>query len=578
MALIVTIIVLLILAGISISMLTGDNGIIHKAVEASKNTIIGTEKEAIALAYNSVMIDNLGEGVTAKELENALIADGNKDASVTGSTTLKVTFSNSGNVYNVKADGTITLRTPEDEAADNEIIQVLTPKIALTAAGKIVSITEANFTDQWQEITVTGELEKLNGIKKVVGGEKGTSFWIIDDNGEVYAIGYNTYGQLGIGNTVDQENLVKIEGLTNIEDIYTNESLDVVIAKDATGNLYAWGRNYIGQLGIGNTEDQTSPVKITGLTNIEEVYVGYSSVIAKDKNGNLYAWGDNLDGGLGIGNTEDQTSPVKITGLTNIEEVYIASHTGEAGVIAKDRNGNLYAWGNNESGQLGIGDVEQQNVPIKIQGLNSIEEVYMKQQGRGEVNTFAIDINGNLYTWGSKQRGILGIETETDQTTPVKIEGLSNIKNVYCKTNDFDAAIIAKDSDGNLYTWGSNILGELGIGNTDWQDTPVKIEGLSNIEDVEIRLSGEGTSVLAKDDKGNLYVWGSNQTGQIGLDKDGDIQTTPICLNEQKDVLLYQHQVKNIMYLYRNSYNLNYITTDDGKCYLLQAEAWAYIS
>ena len=578
MALIVTIIVLLILAGISISMLTGDNGIIHKAVEASKNTIIGTEKEAIALAYNSVMIDNLGEGVTAKELENALIADGNKDASVTGSTTLKVTFSNSGNVYNVKADGTITLRTPEDEAADNEIIQVLTPKIALTAAGKIVSITEANFTDQWQEITVTGELEKLNGIKKVVGGEKGTSFWIIDDNGEVYAIGYNTYGQLGIGNTVDQENLVKIEGLTNIEDIYTNESLDVVIAKDATGNLYAWGRNYIGQLGIGNTEDQTSPVKITGLTNIEEVYVGYSSVIAKDKNGNLYAWGDNLDGGLGIGNTEDQTSPVKITGLTNIEEVYIASHTGEAGVIAKDRNGNLYAWGNNESGQLGIGDVEQQNVPIKIQGLNSIEEVYMKQQGQGEVNTFAIDINGNLYTWGSKQRGILGIETETDQTTPVKIEGLSNIKNVYCKTNDFDAAIIAKDSDGNLYTWGSNILGELGIGNTDWQDTPVKIEGLSNIEDVEIRLSGEGTSVLAKDDKGNLYVWGSNQTGQIGLDKDGDIQTTPICLNEQKDVLLYQHQVKNIMYLYRNSYNLNYITTDDGKCYLLQAEAWAHIS
>ena len=113
-ALVVTIVVLLILAGVSISMLTGENGIINKAQEAKVNTEIAEEKEAIGLAYNGVMAENRGNGVSAGELQAELISNG-YDVTASGSNPITVKFNDSQRVYTVDNNGNIEILDGSDD-------------------------------------------------------------------------------------------------------------------------------------------------------------------------------------------------------------------------------------------------------------------------------------------------------------------------------------------------------------------------------------------------------------------------------------------------------------------------------
>ena len=149
----------------------------------------------------------------------------------------------------------------------------------------------------------------------------GNSSYARTINGEVYAWGDNSYGQLGIGNTENQSSPVKIESLSNVDEIYYDGSCCSAYAKTITGEVYAWGNNNMGQLGIGNTKDQSRPVKIEGIANVEKIWTDNHSAYAKTTNGEVYAWGNNYKGKLGTGNTEDQSAPIKINELANIENI-----------------------------------------------------------------------------------------------------------------------------------------------------------------------------------------------------------------------------------------------------------------
>ena len=153
----------------------------------------------------------------------------------------------------------------------------------------------------------------------------GNSSYARTINGEVYAWGDNSDGQLGIGNTENQSSPVKIESLSNVDEIIYCDDLGCsVYARTINGEVYAWGDNSYGQLGIGNTTyKQSTPQKIEGLTNVEEIYAENCSVCAKTTTGEVYAWGNNYTGNLGTGNTKDQRAPIKINELANIENICV---------------------------------------------------------------------------------------------------------------------------------------------------------------------------------------------------------------------------------------------------------------
>ena len=125
-ALVITIIVLLILAAVSIATLTGENGILTRANESKTETEIGEEEEAIRLAYNGVMADNLGDGVTAKQLQDELQGNGYNNATATGENPIVVTFGAPSNrVYEIDASGNIAEAKPPvtlEQAKDNSML------------------------------------------------------------------------------------------------------------------------------------------------------------------------------------------------------------------------------------------------------------------------------------------------------------------------------------------------------------------------------------------------------------------------------------------------------------------------
>jgi len=117
-------------------------------------------------------------------------------------------------------------------------------------------------------------------------------------------------------------------------------------------NLYGWGSNANGQLGLGNVINYSSPKQIGSLTTWSSIAGGEQFVTAIKTDGTLWAWGWNPYGNLGLGNTTFYSSPKQVGSLTSWSNISAgAMHT-----IATKKDGTLWSWGRNIYGQLGLGN------------------------------------------------------------------------------------------------------------------------------------------------------------------------------------------------------------------------------
>ena len=247
-------------------------------------------------------------------------------------------------------------------------------------------------------------------------------------------------------------------------------------------------------------------------------------------------------------------------------------------VIAKDSEGKLYTWGNNEYGVLGDGTTEvgydkYRNVPVCISNLDNdlknknIVDVYNNEDS---YTIIAKDSEGKLYTWGKNNNGQLGDgSTERYRYIPVCISDLDNDlkgKNIVEVYNDY-STVIVKDSEGKLYTWGKNEYGELGDGTTEvgfdkYRNVPVCISDLNNdLKDKDIvEIYKYGSTLIAKDSEGKLYTWGSNEYGILGEEITEEYINVPICISNLDNDL----KGKNIVGVYSEI-----VMDSEGKIYTL---------
>ena len=203
-ALVITIIVLLILAGISISMITGENGILQKTTEAKTQTEIGQEKEIVALAYSSALAKKAGNGdptpITSEDMNTELT---NQGATASGNNPIKVTF-DSGRSYSIDIDGTIT--ELGDVIVDDELTVSYQPIIdvdsnlilrsdgVLSCFNPINSITE---NPQIATPDITNEIPICNNVNKLLHN----GFFVKNNNQLCYS---NNQGYTIIGNNFDK--------------------------------------------------------------------------------------------------------------------------------------------------------------------------------------------------------------------------------------------------------------------------------------------------------------------------------------------------------------------------------------
>ena len=301
------------------------------------------------------------------------------------------------------------------------------------------------------------------------------------------------------------------------------------LAMGSDGNAYAWGNNYYGQLGDGTNTDRTTPVKVRKPTNVPadftyvQISAGWDHSLALGSDGNTYAWGWNYYGELGDGTNTDRTTPVKVgkpAGLT-----YVQISAGVYHSLALGSDGNTYAWGSNNYGQLGDGTTTQRTTPVKVgKPTGKPKDFTYVQISAGYQHSLALSSDGNAYAWGDNIEGELGDGTTThSQTSPVKVGKPTGKPTdfTYVQINGGCSYSLAVGSDGYAYAWGYNNYGQLGNNTTRDSSVPVRVRNPAKPNDANkglkaAQIIGGYEHSLAMDSDGYTYAWGRNDYGQLG--------------------------------------------------------------
>ena len=193
-------------------------------------------------------------------------------------------------------------------------------------------------------------------MKGVSCGTRHTA--IVDDRGRLYVCGAGDAGQLGTGS---REKEILPFYVASIEEKVIQSACGIfhTLVVTENGIIYAMGGNNFGQLGVGTKRSSTVPVKVKGLDDekIIKVAAGHLSAALSER-GIVYVWGTGVLGEILIP-----------TALTGLKEQIIDIELGGCFGAALDRNGGIYTWGSNASGELGQGDYEQKAQPLAIQSL-----------------------------------------------------------------------------------------------------------------------------------------------------------------------------------------------------------------
>jgi alpha-tubulin suppressor-like RCC1 family protein len=319
---------------------------------------------------------------------------------------------------------------------------------------------------------------------------------------ELWAWGKNNYGQLGDGTSIGRSSPVQIGALTNWKEISAGAGHTAAIKTD--GTLWAWGGNSDGQLGDGTSStanNKSSPIQIGALTTWSQVAAGSNHTTAIKTDGTLWAWGRNNGGQLGDGTSINKSLPAQIGAMANWKQ----ASSGYGHITAIKTDGTLWAWGANSFGKLGDGTVAGKNSPIQIGALTNWSQV-----AAGSNHTTAIKTDGTLWAWGRNNGGQLGDETvlEVHKSSPVQIGALTNWKQVAAG----DSHTAAIKTNGTLWAWGQNNLGQFGNGTLASTSSPIQIGALTNWNQV---AAGNYYTIAIKTDR-TLWAWGQNTSGELG--------------------------------------------------------------
>lgn len=325
------------------------------------------------------------------------------------------------------------------------------------------------------------------------------------NHGKVVVFGSNGSGQLGLNNTQDYNIITQI---------FTGPELSRIRAKivscgdvhtiivDINNNVWSFGDNNFGQLGLGDIQRRFIPTQILE-TKAKAVSCGANFTIIIDMNDEIWGIGANLVGQSGLGNLEFSSIPHKIMDIKIKSISCGAFHT-----MVVDLNNNIWTFGKNEDGQLGLGSYNIQFVPIQIPNIKA------KMVSCGDSHTMFIDMDDNVWAFGNNEYGQLGVDDTQTRSNPIQLSWNHENKAKFISCGYAYTMII--DMNDNIWAFGDNEFGQLGLGDEQTRHNPALIPGIK----AEAISCGDNHTIII-DMNNELWVFGYNRFGQLGL---GDIQ------------------------------------------------------
>ena len=335
--------------------------------------------------------------------------------------------------------------------------------------------------------------------------------------------GDNRTGQLGDGTTDGRLNPAGIASTAGVPGIAPPATVYPIsisasrfgglgdsfsLAVGADGEVYAWGANDNGQLGDGTHAERHQPVAVALPGGVRAVAAGLFHGLAVGSDGRAYAWGDNRTDQLGNGTTTGRAVPAAVALPGGVRATAVSA--GDWHSLALGADGEVYAWGVNDNGQLGDGTHVARNRPVAVALPGGVRATAVSAGGE---HSLALGSDGNVYAWGFNHFGQLGDGTTDDRDSPAAVALPGGVRATAVSAGD--AHSLALGSDRKAYAWGDNSDGELGDGTTDERHSPVAVAVPAGITVLAVS-AGSGHSLAIVNDPGPLRYDGIWTPGNDG--------------------------------------------------------------
>ncbi|WP_295782082.1 hypothetical protein [uncultured Microbacterium sp.] len=240
------------------------------------------------------------------------------------------------------------------------------------------------------------------------------------------------------------------------------------------------------------------PAELTS-RDIIAVSTGTFHSLALDSDHHVYAWGNNVYGQLGTGDMTYRSTPTPISFPDGV--IIVSVIAGGYQSFAIDTDHHVYAWGNNSSGQLGTGDQTNRSTPTPI---TLPDGVTITTLVAGSYHSLALDTDHRVYAWGNNNSGQLGTGDKTDRPTPTPVTFPAGITTTTLVAGSYHS--LALDTDHRVYAWGNNSSRQLGTGNTTAQSTPTSLDMTSRACPTRSILLADGTTCSLRSNQAYRYT------------------------------------------------------------------------
>lgn len=292
------------------------------------------------------------------------------------------------------------------------------------------------------------------------------------------------------------------------------------------GDVYSWGDNTSSRrlMGLGHANSVSGPQKITSLSNVKKLAVGDEFIIALCNNGDMYSWGKNDKGQLGHGITSvlptnqnyyTQNTPKKLTfawpSAYGVPTDVVAG--ADFAVVQLSINPTkLYSFGNNADGRAGLADTVNSTTPKLITTVGTTGKTF-KQIAASRFNTFAVATDGSVFGCGARTTN--GHDVQQTRLALIDSARLSGVNKIF--TNSVSQTVYALKTNGELWAWGYNSYGQLGVAIVSpfTNATPAKINFVWPSPIKEISVGHRSTMIMLNNN--NLYALGACNGGRTGM-------------------------------------------------------------
>lgn len=355
----------------------------------------------------------------------------------------------------------------------------------------------------------------------------------LEERGSVYTVGLNDKGQLGLGDMDSRRFFTVVPTLRGIGVEVVSSGMDLTYAVTHEHDVYVWGGGGVGRTGINpmlkkrgkatKPMNWLEPQLMPDMAGEEcsAISIGSSHCLAIGRGGDCFVWGDNESGQLGLGNFEPKKLMVINNSFPPVKQVSCGYN--HSAILTANTN-QMYVWGHAANGRLGIGETERLGapererfffpVPICLRTMEPIVQISC-----GNDYTMAIGASG-VWAWGCGSGGKLGLGDVRDRLEPVLIPKLRGRTVLQIAASNWHSMALVQYppimEGGYIYSWGSGYLGQLGQGSKCVSMEPQIIEYFVCIHTMIKMIAAGPTHCLAVTREGELYSWGSNSHGALG--------------------------------------------------------------